>query len=77
LPDTAENRKSLIGKEQSLNAVRLLANAPASESDMLVLKNRVILISFAESNPMAIVISEPELVKSYRAQLDALWDGLK
>jgi hypothetical protein len=59
------------------NAVRLLANAPASESDMLVLKNRVILISFAESNPMAIVISEPELVKSYRAQLDALWDGLK
>lgn len=77
LPDNLENRKSLTGKDQSLNGVRFLKNGMNSESDMLIWENRVILISFRSLSPMAIVISEPELVKSLQSQFAALWEGLE
>ena len=57
--------------------VRFIPVEGSCESDMLLTENSIILISFDINNPFAVVISEQEVVRSFRVQFDALWEGLK
>lgn len=77
LPDTSGNRADSKSKDQTVNAVRFLAVAEASESDLVVFDSTVALVSFAVENPFAIVISEPQMVGSIKTQFNVLWDRLK
>ncbi len=76
LPDKVENRSYASTKDQSKNQVRFIKNKYASESDLLVSQSKVVLISYDKTNPLAIVITDQELVNSFRAQFSALWEKL-
>lgn len=54
-----------------------LPNSQANESDMLISQNKVVLISFGKSAPMAVVITDTELVRGFQNQFNALWAKLK
>lgn len=74
LPDTLGNRKSLTSKERSINDVRFIQPVFSSESDMLIWEDGLALISFASSAPLAVVITEKELVKNFKSQFETLWN---
>lgn len=76
LPDTAENRKSAQAKSHG-HEVRFLKNAEKSESDYILSEDKIILISYNTEAPIAIIITDPEMVKSFNNQFEALWKCLK
>lgn len=76
LPDTKTNRIAIKNKLQSYNAVRLMKSAHGSESDLLLWENTVVFISFRQKSPMAIKITDPEIVASLRSQFEMLWSVL-
>lgn len=63
-------------KTRELTGDQLSMTQP-SETDMLLSKNKVVLISFGKSSPMAVVITDAELVKGFQNQFNALWDKTK
>jgi len=75
LPDTLGNRKSLAEKDRKINDVRFIAPV-ASESDMLICEDTVTLISFSAHAPVAVVITDKELVRSFQSQFNVLWEKL-
>lgn len=76
LPDSNENRKDARKKDGRINQVRFL-KASASESDLLISENKVVLVSYDQNDPYAVVITDKELVTSFRAQFETLWESLK
>lgn len=74
LPDTQENRDFARGKDQKLNQVRF-TQAAVSETDLIIAKDWVGLISFNVKNPVAVVMEEPELVKAFKAMYETMWVG--
>lgn len=75
LPDNAENRAFAKAKDASKNAVKFLFGT-ASQSDVVIGKSMVILASYDVMEPLAIVISDSELVKGLSSQFEELWKGL-
>lgn len=73
LPDSKENREYATQKDLRTNEVRYLTNEGLGQTDMMVAENRVILVSYNKADPFAILISDPEMVKSFKVQFDALW----
>lgn len=57
--------------------VRLLPLGKSSESDMLISKNKVVLISYGKLSPLVVVITDSELVNGFQNQFNALWAGLE
>ncbi len=76
LPDNRENREYAKTKDATVNAVKFLKLTEASQSDMMMSADRAILVSYGKAAPFAVIITDPELVKSFRAQFEALWAGL-
>ncbi|HSX31612.1 MAG TPA: hypothetical protein VLE99_06885 [Candidatus Saccharimonadales bacterium] len=74
LPDNPANRTEAKGKDPAINAVRFI-KASASESDMLLWADRVVLVSFG-TKPMAVCITDLEIVSSLQQQFEALWERL-
>lgn len=74
ITDSKDNREDAKTKDQSLNAVKFLAGE--SQTDMLLSDDKAVLISYNETSPLAVVISDPELVKSFKLQFEALWGSL-
>jgi len=76
LADTSANRADSISKDGSKNPVKFLPAALACESDMLLSAHKAVLISFGVSAPLAVVITDSELVNSLRNQFNNLWQQL-
>ena len=76
LPDNKANRDYAQNKDQRKNQVRFIKNNLSSESDMILSFNKVVLISYDLNNPLAVVITDQELVNGFRAQFEALWGKL-
>ncbi len=76
LPNTAGNRRDAAGKNPAVSAVRFMSVKDRSESDMVIWDDTVALVSFAKDNPFAVVIREPEMVASLKAQFTGLWERL-
>ncbi len=74
VPDTKENRQEAENKDKSKNAVKFLKGN--SETDLILSKSQAVLISYNQESPMAVVITDPELVKSFHLQFEALWKSL-
>jgi hypothetical protein len=74
IADTAGNRADAQGKDQARNAVKFLKGT--SETDMILSRDRAVLISYNQESPLAVVIGDPELVSGLRAQFEALWASL-
>ena len=47
-----------------------------SHSIVKMAKDKAVLISYNTESPLAVVISDPELVKSLKLQFEALWGSL-
>jgi hypothetical protein len=77
LPDTEGNRKYAKTKDSGKNQVRFLSGKRTSESDLMLFNNRFAFVSYNREAPYAIVITDPELVKSLENQFDALWEALE
>jgi hypothetical protein len=75
LPDNSENREYAKGKPV-INQVRFLEPHRPSETDMILSGEIAILVSFNPENPLAVVITEPELVNGYRNYFEALWERI-
>ena len=73
LPDTKENRNYAKSKDERLNQVRYTSNK-TSETDFILGSNLVVLISYNQQNPMAVVIEEPELVKAMKGMFESVWE---
>lgn len=74
ISDSKENREDAKAKDQNLNAVKFLTGT--SETDMILSKDKAVLISYNAESPLAVVISDSELVKSLKLQFEALWGSL-
>ena len=74
ISDNLENREDAKAKDQHINAVKFLAGT--SETDMLLSADKAVLISYNRESPLAVVISDPELVKSLKLEFEVLWGGL-
>lgn len=72
--DSDANRKDAMTKDKSINAVKFLNGE--SETDMILSRDRAVLISFSQDSPLAIVITDSELVKGLSTQFNALWKSL-
>ena len=72
--DTDANRKDAMTKDKSKNTVKFLKGK--SETDMILSKDKAVLISFSHDSPLAIVITDSELVKGLKTQFNALWESL-
>lgn len=77
LSDNEANRADAKTKDQAKNAVRFIKNGLASESDMLLTSDKAVLISYGKDAPMAVVITDRELVNSLRSQFEVLWQSIK
>ncbi len=77
LPDNKANRDSAKLKDQKKNQVRFIATGAASESDMLLLNDKVVLISFDQEKPMAVVVTDQEIVNGINNMFEALWKSLQ
>jgi hypothetical protein len=73
LVDNQENRDYAKKKNASKNQVRFCDPKLATETDFIVAQHMVALVSYSETSPMAVVISEPELVTALKNQFDQLW----
>lgn len=73
LPDNQENRQSAGAKDKTKNQVRFIEDFCPSESDLLIFDNIAILVSYNPESPLALVISESELVAQLKTQFDNLW----
>lgn len=76
LPDKQENRDYAKTKDAGKNAVKFLKLSAPSQSDMMVGSDRAILVSYGQDSPLAVIITDPELVKSLKMQFEALWKSL-
>ncbi|MBI3888158.1 hypothetical protein HY310_03785 [Candidatus Microgenomates bacterium] len=75
LPDTSGNRNDAKTKDQVKNQVKFLTDAK-SESDIILSEDKAVLVSYDLEAPFALVVSDKELVKSLKAQFEALWRSL-
>lgn len=66
-----------IPENKAGDNVRLMPVNGSCESDMLISKNKVVLISYGKQSPLAVVITDSELVNSYQNQFNTLWGRLK
>lgn len=77
LPATPENEQSEL-VESETNQRRFLqlgdAATSAGQSDLLIGDNMVVVISFNQETPAAIVMNDVELVKSFRVYFEKLWE---
>lgn len=74
LPDSPDN-KEYAQKKDEKNEVRFINGQ--SESDLLISDEKVILISFNQKSPYAVMISDETLVQSFKNQYEALWENIK
>lgn len=70
LPDTKENRDYRRTKEAK-NQVRFLK--AKSETDVVIGRGQMLLVSFDKSSPFAILTTDLELIAQLRMQFEALW----
>ena len=75
LPDTPANRAFAKAKDQSRNQVRFLSGM-GSQSDVVVGENAVVLVSYDEKEPFAVLISGQELISGLKVQFEVMWGGL-
>jgi len=77
LPATPENEKSeLAGSASNQRRFLQVGNAAtrAGQSDLLIGDDLVVVISFNQEAPAAIVMNDVELVKSFRVYFEKLWE---
>lgn len=75
VPDTAGNRSDAARKDPSVNTVRFLDPAMASETDFMVFDTTVIFVSFNPDGPFALVITDEETARSLRNEFDFVWEN--
>jgi len=76
LPDTKENRDDAKKKEGVKNQVKFLPISQKSESDWMMFDETIILVSYNESDPYAVVITDKDLIGNLKAQFNAVWKFL-
>jgi len=74
LPDSPDNRDYTSKKDQNKNQVAFISVVQGIETDLLVVDDFVVQISYNQNQPLAIVISDPELVKSAKLQFNLMWE---
>jgi hypothetical protein len=72
LPDTPGNRAYAAKKDPTKNKVRFISG-DGSETDVIVADEWAVLVSFNPDHPMAVRISEPEMVKGLKLQFEREW----
>lgn len=77
LPDTAENRKDALQKDQKKNQVAFMPIKQKSESDLLIFAKRAAMISYNQKTPFALIIEDADMVANLQNQFDSLWGSLK
>ncbi len=68
-----ENRTYAKTKDASINQVRF-SGIKATETDLIVTENRVVMVSFNLDSPMAVVVDETELVKFFKHWFEDFWN---
>lgn len=74
LPDTVGNRED--SKSKSKNLVRFIGLEMPSESDFILYDDKAVLVSFDPSAPMAVEITDKNIVSNLRTQYEELWQRL-
>lgn len=74
LPDNNENRKDAKQKDGLKNQVRFIKTSKPSESDLIISDDQVVLVSYNQQAPFALVIADKELISGFHNQFTALWE---
>ena len=77
LPDTLENRQYAKSKDAAKNQVRFLALQQTVDSDCMLAGDKIILVSYRENNPYALVVEDRDLAANLQLQFNRLWESLK
>jgi len=77
LPDNTENRSDAKNKNGVKNQVCFIKIIKPSESDLLLFDDKVVLISYNQKAPFALVISDQALVTNLENQFEGLWKGIR
>ncbi|NMB57317.1 hypothetical protein GYA19_05290 [Candidatus Beckwithbacteria bacterium] len=73
LPDSPDNRAYASKKNQTKNQTGFVSVNKSIETDLLIGDNFVIQISYHKAEPLALLITDPELVKSAKFQFELMW----
>ena len=74
LPDTMGNRED--SKRKPKNLVRFIGLDMPSESDFILYDDKAMLVSFDPNSPMALEITDRNIVSNLRTQYEELWRRL-
>ena len=69
--------KDSKSKDAAKNQVRFLALQQTVDSDCMLAGDKIILVSYRENNPYALVVEDRDLAANLQLQFNRLWESLK
>lgn len=68
------NGQGISSLDQDSSLQSLYLGTKATETDLIVCNDKVVLVSFDKENPFAVVICEPAIVAKFNIVFTKLWD---